>query len=204
MWAQIRAKAKLPDKRHYIEHMHCFMGRLRTELFPFRPRISIMVQFWKRQDQMVEKLVRSVERCSKQVGHAPWQGTGAAHPPPAGVCTRASGAPLPLPAEGAARTMYHTKGWFLTPLVLAACGQQQLQVPLELVVNVDNPAQHDLWLDWAYNRTQGLVVPVFSQNVHEKRCADSARHCHAEGCQTAPHRCCACFASRPAHPTPSV
>ncbi len=44
------------------------------------------------------------------------------------------------------------------------------QVPLEVVVNVDHPQDAEAWLDWAYNKTQGLVVPVFSYNVHELRC----------------------------------
>ncbi len=41
---------------------------------------------------------------------------------------------------------------------------------MEVVVNVDHPQDADAWLDWAYNKTQGLVVPVFSHNVHELRC----------------------------------
>jgi hypothetical protein len=39
-----------------------------------------------------------------------------------------------------------------------------------VVVNIDEPSAADAWLDWAYNKTQGLVVPVFSHNVHELRC----------------------------------
>ncbi len=46
----------------------------------------------------------------------------------------------------------------------------RVQVPLEVVVNVDHPQDAEVWLDWAYNKTQGLVVPVFSYNVHELRC----------------------------------
>jgi hypothetical protein len=42
-------------------------------------------------------------------------------------------------------------------------------VPLEVVVNVDHPQDSGEWLDWAYNKTQGLVVPVFSYNLHEAR-----------------------------------
>jgi hypothetical protein len=41
-------------------------------------------------------------------------------------------------------------------------------VPFEVIVNVDHPRDAATWLDWA-NKTQGLVVPVFSYNVHEIR-----------------------------------
>jgi hypothetical protein len=46
------------------------------------------------------------------------------------------------------------------------------KVPLELLVNVDDPQDAAVWLDWAYNRSRhGLdVVPVFSNNIHEHRC----------------------------------
>jgi hypothetical protein len=55
-----------------------------------------------------------------------------------------------------------------TPPALAA---PLPQVPLELLVNVDDPQDAAVWLDVAYNRSQGLVVvPVFSQNIHEHRC----------------------------------
>jgi hypothetical protein len=42
-------------------------------------------------------------------------------------------------------------------------------VAFELIVNIDHPSDAATWLDWAYNKTQGLMVPVFSYNVHEIR-----------------------------------
>ncbi len=49
------------------------------------------------------------------------------------------------------------------------------QVPFEVIVNIDHPRDADIWLDWAYNKTQGVVVPVFSYNVHEIRWAGQGR-----------------------------
>ncbi len=54
-------------------------------------------------------------------------------------------------------------------ITVCACAHA-MQVPLEVLVNVDEPSAASVWLDWAYNKTQGLVVPVFSHNIHELRC----------------------------------
>ena len=60
------------------------------------------------------------------------------------------------------------------------------QVPFEVIVNVDHPRDADVWLDWAYNKTQGLVVPVFSYNGHESRWAQAGPGCMPNmlGCAT--------------------
>ena len=42
----------------------------------------------------------------------------------------------------------------------------QAEVPLELLVNVDHPQDNEPWA-WASYKTKGIVVPVFSNNVHE-------------------------------------
>jgi len=42
------------------------------------------------------------------------------------------------------------------------------EVPLELLVNIDNPEDHELWANASWD-TKGMVVPVFSYNVHEIR-----------------------------------
>ena len=43
------------------------------------------------------------------------------------------------------------------------------RVLFEVIVNIDHPRDADVWLDWAYTKTPGMVVPVFSYNVHEIR-----------------------------------
>eukprot|EP00955_Chlamydomonas_euryale_P050295 354518-Chlamydomonas_euryale.AAC.9 len=45
---------------------------------------------------------------------------------------------------------------------------QTPEVPLELLVNIDNPEDHELWANASWD-TKGMVVPVFSYNVHEIR-----------------------------------
>ena len=42
----------------------------------------------------------------------------------------------------------------------------QAHHPIELLVNVDHPEDHKAWA-WASYNTSGLVVPVFSNNLHE-------------------------------------
>ena len=44
----------------------------------------------------------------------------------------------------------------------------QAHNPIELLVNVDHPEDHEAWA-WASYKTSGLVVPVFSNNLHEVR-----------------------------------
>ena len=51
----------------------------------------------------------------------------------------------------------------------------QAEIPLELLVNVDNPQDVELWVQASYN-TSGLVVPVFSYNVHEVRSYNRLAH----------------------------
>ena len=42
-------------------------------------------------------------------------------------------------------------------------------------MNVDNPQDVELWVQASYN-TSGLVVPVFSYNVHEVRSYNRLAH----------------------------
>ena len=51
----------------------------------------------------------------------------------------------------------------------------QADVPLELLVNVDHPSDREAWALASYN-TSGLVVPVFSFNVHEVRSYNRLAH----------------------------
>ena len=51
----------------------------------------------------------------------------------------------------------------------------QAEIPLELLVNVDHPRDNEPWA-WASYNTSGLVVPVFSNNVHEVRSYNRLAH----------------------------
>ena len=51
----------------------------------------------------------------------------------------------------------------------------QAEIPLELLVNVDHPQDNGPWA-WASYNTSGLVVPVFSNNVHEVRSYNRLAH----------------------------
>jgi hypothetical protein len=44
-----------------------------------------------------------------------------------------------------------------------------------VVVNVDHPRDNEPWA-WASYNTSGLVVPVFSNNVHEVRSYNRLAH----------------------------
>lgn len=82
-------------------------ARLDPQLFPHRPKISILLQYFKR-PKSIENLVNGYMRCNM----AP-----------------------------------HT---------------------IELLVNVDNAEEHTDWVNRTY-ASQGFVVPVFSNNLHEIR-----------------------------------
>ncbi|GAX77943.1 hypothetical protein CEUSTIGMA_g5385.t1 [Chlamydomonas eustigma] len=64
---------------------------------------------------------------------------------------------------------YFKRPWILRSLVQAIqiCGNQT-SIPVELLVNVDNPSEAQEW-SALVKETGGFVVPVFSNNVHEAR-----------------------------------
>jgi len=64
---------------------------------------------------------------------------------------------------------YYKRPWFIKSLV-DAVEQCSSIVPIELLVNVDHPAEHAVWAALANNHTGNFsIVPVFSPNVHEAR-----------------------------------
>ncbi|KAG2454524.1 hypothetical protein HYH02_000371 [Chlamydomonas schloesseri] len=105
----LRAAGQLAPATTVQELVHCCSGHLNPALYPDRPQLSLMLQYWRR--------------------------------------------PVVIP--------------YMESLI-AACNQQ---VRSELVVNVDDvesPADVEAWGELAW-RSQGLVVPVLSANVHEAR-----------------------------------
>ncbi|KAG1672594.1 hypothetical protein FOA52_010696 [Chlamydomonas sp. UWO 241] len=64
---------------------------------------------------------------------------------------------------------YYKRAWVIAPIVdsLIRCANSS-GISLELLVNVDSPEDADAWVASAQN-TSGMVVPVFSNNVHEAR-----------------------------------
>eukprot|EP00195_Chlamydomonas_chlamydogama_P001199 CAMPEP_0202922730 /NCGR_PEP_ID=MMETSP1392-20130828/78076_1 /ASSEMBLY_ACC=CAM_ASM_000868 /TAXON_ID=225041 /ORGANISM="Chlamydomonas chlamydogama, Strain SAG 11-48b" /LENGTH=357 /DNA_ID=CAMNT_0049616373 /DNA_START=208 /DNA_END=1281 /DNA_ORIENTATION=+ len=69
---------------------------------------------------------------------------------------------------------YFKRPWIIKPFIerVQAC---QAVLPVELLVNVDHPADHEAWA-WSSYNTSGLVVPVFSNNVHEIRAYNRLAH----------------------------
>ncbi|GAX84233.1 hypothetical protein CEUSTIGMA_g11656.t1 [Chlamydomonas eustigma] len=84
----------------------CSYGRLNTHLYEGRPRVSMLLQFYKR-SHAIDGFIKWARECKR-----------------------------------------HSS--------------------MELLVNVDHPQDHEAWALASYN-TSGLVIPVFSNNIHEIR-----------------------------------
>mmetsp|Transcript_27600 Transcript_27600/g.60380 ORF Transcript_27600/g.60380 Transcript_27600/m.60380 type:complete len:448 (+) Transcript_27600:355-1698(+) len=109
----MKRSGALPNEAPVRLVQRCVYGRLNTHLYEYRPRLSLMMQYFKR-PWIIHKYIQQLQKC-----HA--------------------------------------------------------EVPLELVVNVDHPRDHEAWA-WSSYNTSGMVVPVFSNNIHEVRSYNRLAH----------------------------
>ncbi|GAX76660.1 hypothetical protein CEUSTIGMA_g4106.t1 [Chlamydomonas eustigma] len=106
--SQLRATHHLPHNATFSYVSHCLSSRLEPALYHGRPKVSFLLQYFKR-PQMIDSFVTKLAGSMKKLG-----------------------------------------------------------VAAELVVNVDNVEESQQWAELSYS-TNGFVVPVLSNNVHEAR-----------------------------------
>jgi hypothetical protein len=69
LWEQVQAQHQLPAAR-LDAVAYCFSGRLSPELHPHRPKLSVLLQYWKRPSaaSQLEQFMAPLLRCHEQVG----------------------------------------------------------------------------------------------------------------------------------------
>jgi hypothetical protein len=70
VWQQAQAEHSLPAATQLQQVAHCFSARLSQDLYPYRPKLSILLQYWKRPEaaERIDKLMAPLMRCREQVG----------------------------------------------------------------------------------------------------------------------------------------
>jgi hypothetical protein len=104
--SDLKRSKGIPEDKSSMSVRTCIYGQLNVQIYEYRPKISLMMQYFKR-PQAIAPFIEAMQRCNNTV-------------------------------------------------------------PLELVVNVDHPQDHEAWAKASYS-TKGLVIPVFSNNIHEVR-----------------------------------
>ncbi len=126
----------------------CAYGRTNPHLYEGRPKISMLLQVC---DSMMMYVTATTPPSSRI---AVFQ----AAPYDPSVHRLGQG------MQGAGRVFQIScRDHFFTHLLTS-----QLWHSIELVVNVDHPSDHEAWANASY-ATGGVVVPVFSNNIHEIR-----------------------------------
>jgi hypothetical protein len=69
-WKGIRERLKLDDKQSWRSAMPCVMGRLSQQLYPYRPKLSILLQYWKRPAGSIDSYMTSLMQCKEKVSEA--------------------------------------------------------------------------------------------------------------------------------------
>ena len=75
LWQQAQAQHSLPAAQ-LQQVAHCFSARLSQDLYPYRPKLSILLQYWKRPNasKLLDEFMAPLLRCREQVG-AGWPGS---------------------------------------------------------------------------------------------------------------------------------
>ena len=102
----LKRSGEIPNDKSSMGVRSCVYGQLNPQIYEYRPKISIMMQYFKR-PQAIAPFIEAMQVCNDTI-------------------------------------------------------------PLELVVNVDHPQDHEAWAKASYS-SKGLVIPVFSNNIHEVR-----------------------------------
>ena len=158
-WNNISARLQL-DGMSWRDAMPCIMGRLSQHLYPYRPRLSILLQYWKRPAGTVNRFMEALMQCKEQVSFAPFHGTeqtlgrGAATQRAASwVCNDAATSCKPSSAcSDESNSMRHRRAGALR-------GNRQYR----------SSARRGCLAGLGLHQDPGMVVPVFSYNVHEIR-----------------------------------
>ncbi|GAX78604.1 hypothetical protein CEUSTIGMA_g6043.t1 [Chlamydomonas eustigma] len=108
-----KREGTLPSTANVRNIKGCVYARLNTQMFEHRPKVSLLMQYFKR-PQMIYSYIDQMRKCNETVA-------------------------------------------------------------LELLVNVDHPRDHEPWAMASYN-SSGMVVPVFSNNIHEVRSYNRLAH----------------------------
>jgi hypothetical protein len=154
---------------------NCVMGHLNPSTYPGRPRVSVLLQYFKR--PWVSR-----RGCAQGGAADVWwgaaclaggvggavsccDGTAACGQQCCGTCPSQHSRLCPYPAPLSRPPSCPSQ---IIDQMVDAVQACQYVAPLELVVNVDHPGDAEQWAA-AVTRTRGFVVPVFSNNVHEIR-----------------------------------
>ena len=104
--ADLKRNNEIPNDTTSMNVRTCVYGQLNAQMYEYRPKISLMMQYFKR-PQAIAPFIEAMQACNSTI-------------------------------------------------------------PIELVVNVDHPQDHEAWAKASYS-SKGLVIPVFSNNIHEVR-----------------------------------
>jgi hypothetical protein len=66
-WVEISKAQQLDDKQSWRSAMPCIMGRLSQQLYPYRPKLSILLQYWKRPAGAVDNYMNALMHCKDKV-----------------------------------------------------------------------------------------------------------------------------------------
>jgi hypothetical protein len=70
-WISICERLKLDNKQSWRSAMPCIMGRLSQQLYPYRPKLSILLQYWKRPAGSIDSYMTSLMQCKDKVRRRP-------------------------------------------------------------------------------------------------------------------------------------